>query len=66
MPCGHWLGERGVRAIARRTGLPVVSARRCTGTLILDDGSQMLYDFARHVVLGPHPEPRNYAEPEKT
>lgn len=66
MSCGHWLGQRAVREIARRTGLPVVSARRCTGTLVLDDGSQMLYDFKRRIVLGPHPEPRNYAESEKT
>lgn len=57
MSCNHWLCERRVLAIARRLRLPVVAARRCTATLILADGSQLKYDFAAGVVVGPHPDP---------
>ena len=68
MPCGHWLSHRRCITISNRLRLPVIAARRCTGTIILGDGSQWLYDFKRGVLVGPHPEPRNYSlsAPEKT
>jgi hypothetical protein len=60
MSCGHWLSARRVHTLARETGMPVVAARRCTGTLILATGEQIHYDFVQHRVVGPERWPGNY------
>ena len=56
MSCGHWLGPRRVRTLARRTGLPIVAARRCAGYIVLSDGTALPFDFRRSRVP-PAPTP---------